>query len=251
MRIIKRIKTFGNRLFDYEEYVMYIPQYRNILASSLCKNKFCKGYYFLEEGIGAYASIQWNKEAMGYSSFFHIISIFTGAPYYTDYYTNNKMKGTIALSDSAFPWYSGNKTVNKFEYPFDRNVYEKKRTIIILPPVTKDCDSIKVLLNDLIRHLNADSSNTIALKFHPRTGDKERNGIALIKEFIGNKVEILPDDFCIEYNLMAEQSAIYSIIVKSSLLVYAINYHRKAYFVDYSNNGLLVEEIATIQEALK
>ena len=247
----KRLKKYVSGLVEGKDFKMYIPQYHSIIASSFCNHKLCKGYYYLEEGIGAYGSISWNKKAMGYSSLYRLFSVMTGVPYYFAYHTNNKMKGVICLNENAFPWYKGNRILNCCVFNGNNNQYKKERNIIILPPLTGDVSVIIQTISELLRYLLEHNRKPIAIKFHPRTGNEERNNLKLVMSSLVKKdIEVLPDNYIVEFNLMKNESALYSVAVKSSLLVYALNFGRDAFFVFQSNNGLRVEHIKSIKNAL-
>ncbi len=247
----KGLKKYVSELVEGKEFIMYIPQYHSLIASSFCNHKLCKGYYYLEEGIGAYGSISWNKKAMGYSSLYRLFSFMTGVPYYFAYHTNNKMKGVICLNENAFPWYKGNRILNSCVYNGNKDHYRIERSIIILPPLTGDVSRIMQLVSELISYLLMKKERPIAIKFHPRTGNEERNNLKMFMSSLsGMEIEVFPDDYIVEFNLMEIESALYSVAVKSSLLVYALIFGRDAFYVDHSNNGLKVEQIKSINDAL-
>ena len=248
----RRILQYFNRLFDNNEYIAYIPQYHIAFISFLCDNKLCSGYYYMEEGTLSYLELERIKKTMSYSLKYRIISILTGVPYHFAYYINHKMKGTIALNANAFPWYKGHKIVNQFHPSIvDKEYYSVNQRVVVLPPLTFGIDELIFIVEELTKVLHAESPAPISVKFHPRTGLEEKDNMAKFLPVVEkHHLKILPDNYIIEYNLIEGGSDLYSVQVKSSLLIYAVLAGRGSFFVTTKNNRLFVNKMSTIQQIL-
>lgn len=249
-KILKRLKLFVEKVVAGSDFTMYIPHYHSVIISSFCENIRCKGYYFFEEGTLSYRSIENIKQVMGYQNKYRIISRMIGVPYYFAYHINEKMQGTIAISDEAFPWYNGKKIITPFHYNneiISDNDYSIRRNIIVMPPLTSNMKELISLTDGLLNFLTKTSELSIALKFHPRTGEEEGDNLSIIMKVIEKyEVTILPSSYVIEYNLMQEKSVIYSIKEKSSLLLYSFLLGGKSFFVYCNNKGLEINELNSI-----
>lgn len=252
-RIIKnRIGKIIHNLVENEEFLMYIPQYHVGIVSFLCEDKLCKGYYYTEEGTLSYLSIDKIKSVMNYSKIYRCFSVVTGAPYHFAYHINSKFKGVIALSLDAFPWYNGMKTINQFPTHFTGNIdYSKRRSILILPPLTFDVDELISMTKDTVVYLSETSTLPIAIKFHPRSGKEEKDNLSVVMNIVNELgIEVLPQSYIVEFNVLEGNSEVYSMQVKTSLLIYSVLAGKKAVFVHLDNNKVVFDKFEDIQAVL-
>ena len=245
----KRMKNYINSIVGEDDYIAYIPNYKSMIISNLCERKQCKGYYYIEEGTLSYFSIDYAKKVMHYSNFFKLLSVVLMVNYDFALKQTKKFKGTISINESAFPWNNKQKIITSLD-AVNLNcvqIIEKKMDIIILPSLIHPTEVYMEIIDRLL--LRIENRNLVALKFHPKSSNRENQKFAELIHYLDYKgIQILPDYFIVEFNLKQYKSNIYSIIEKSSLLLYSLLLGGKSYWVKCEGGIVVVEEKKSIYE---
>ena len=240
-----KIKKFIKNTIK-EPYLFYTPSYSIIWSNLLVNRKLCKGYYFLEEGILSYTSLEFlYKRYLNDRK--RIIKTLLGVNrgFYLE--RNSKFKGTIAMYGEAFAWNENNKIVCNNKVLLDQ---EKYQVIVALPGSFNHHEVCSCLRKIIIDY----PQESIAIKFHPTSYscfcDEMHRVIDFIKENNIN-IQILPSDYNVDVAITSLPTKIISIQNVSSLMVYSIL--NKSIPVLYSltqGKGVSAREICSINAVL-
>jgi len=252
-KIIKKLEQYSANVIGCQDFILYITQYRPPLSSIFCENKYCKGFYYFEEGTMSYRTLEYVKKITGYSMFRDLISNCLGLRYHSFFHINEKFRGTISIDNHAFPWNQENRILNKCETVNTKDFnYNIKRNIIIMGPMYRNTDNVEEVktclgyLNEKIGGLEK-----MAIKFHPLFSKEEKEKIEKICVYAQSMgIEVLSNEFVVEFNLIQSKANIYSLFSKSSLALYAFLLGGRAYDVKQEMNGYSINEVKKLEDII-
>ncbi len=227
-----KMKKFINQLVKGQEYILYIPNYAVDYQTYLAENRWCRGYYFIEEGTLAYTPIDYLKRKEQKKDLIQRFKNFAGISNHFFLETTNKFKGTIAITNEAFRWNNKDRKVVKPIIDVDKD-YKVHKNIIVTGYFSSSMSSVKDQMNTLLTFIGQSDETDIAIKFHPHlyyNFPKKIDEIsAFIKTFNNVKVDILPADYIVEKSIFAGNCNIYSLDKFSSLNIYSVLFGGHSY----------------------
>lgn len=244
--VIKHIITLStcvDSIINKEDFLLYLPTSYDEVYYFFQKSKFCKGYYYIEEGVLAYKSLNFVREDK--NLFKRGIKHLLG--YYPDhYFFDDRFIGTISISEKAFQWNQRKRIVNNSETYFKRacNNQRSYSKIVVFGYLSGDVSFYKSAVETIIQNNGGDITN-IAIKFHPRSNfvepQKKNEIIQYILSFSPNAV-ILENEYVLEKAIF-DKIVIICIQVTSSVLFYNLLMGNKCYLYRKAIDGS-VDELA-------
>ena len=231
-----------------ENFYIYIPTYNLFYIRPYLNSKYCKGYYYIEEGFMSYASINALKWRYFKRQILkgHIFLKLFGIGEKFEYTLNNKFKGCISLSEHAFPWYSGNKIINGVSNYMSYIIEEPENFdyMIVTDWMEKDLNVIEKGFDYVLQQIASEKPDPhIGIKMHPTAYSYQKEKINKLIEYINRfypklRIKYLPSPYCVEFNLFYKETNIYSIFGMSSLLLYACVFGSKSYVIQYNEGKI-------------
>lgn len=251
----RRIKRWLSEVVNKEDFILYIPSYGPEMCGVLAENKYCQGYYFIEEGTMAYMPLEKIKN-VSYNFFTKIGNVirflFMGIVSNFQLNVTKKFLGTYALSDAAFLW---NKTIERHLVSGNEylSILAKGKvfydSIIIISYASYDISkTIKAIGVAYNRIKEIASTESMAVKLHPQSYFYYPDYTRELENEILNRfpgLQILPVDYSVEASIVLNASRIFSIFVRSSLSLYSLVLcERETYLVstDYSLSVIHTKE---------
>lgn len=243
-------------IIDEQDFIFYTPSYNMYSVKPFLTSKYCKGYYFIEEGFMAYLSEETLRRHYRNRRYkqLHFLMDFIGAGESFDYLVTDKFRGCYGLTEYSFPWCHNNKVVTGFDGYFSNQVFDDVdvKYLITTDWLKDDFDVLKKAFDSTLNEiLHNDEHPKLAIKFHPTAFINEKKKINSLIDYIQNKfkgidLEVLPSSFSIETLMYHHPLNIYCIFGVSSLQLYALMLKSTPHMIvkeDYS-----VREIKDIPE---
>lgn len=251
-KYLREVKCFTEELVGNEDFLLYVPIYFDDHVISLVNNKYCKGYYYIEEGTLDYQPLNYLykiscKSVQAYLK--KIILPLLGGSFHFLLEVNQKFRGTIGLFDDAFPWNSKwKKYINSpLEY-IEMQKIKKYEIIIVTGYLHSNDDYILEAFKVLLTKLN--NYKTIAIKMHPEVftlyPQKAKRIQSLILQYNPN-VSFLSNSYPVEGNILKFHTRIISFLEVSSLSLYSVLANTKTWLY-YNLNGEFALKAITSKE---
>jgi len=228
---VKECKGILDSYINDKPFILFAPTSWEYTVALLIKHRYCKGYYYIEEGTLSYME---DGNVMRRNFLIKQISKYIyNLPYLGMLGQLSNFIGTYAISEEAFPW---NKKREKHLISF---VHEKQyyteylniKKIIIFDHLNMLDEDLIKFINKLCNFLKNNNILEFAYKFHPVT-KSQQNKETIIRNAL-NKFSVteLPSDFIIELFLINRQISMYSINSLSSLSIYAKKFGSKSFLI--------------------
>lgn len=259
-KVYKKCREFAESIIDKKDFVIYTPSYNMYSVRPFLENEFCKGYYFIEEGVLSYLtseSLHIRYRDRRYKKG-RILLDLLGMGEKPDCYITNKFKGCLCLSDYTFPWCKNTKDVTDIASYYANMNFEDigVNSIIITDWLRDDIGILENAFIKIVDRLVNEGNRKIAIKFHPQAYAYEKEKIAHILDCINDKYKsietnILPAEYSLELLMYHRKMNVYSIFGHSSVLLYALILKSKAFVVNHSGNQTEIYEIPTVPQFIK
>lgn len=251
-------KTSAKKIIHEEDFILYLSSCNYFTTSPYLWSKYCKGYYFIEEGTMSYMDIdilrkRYKKQLRHGQALLNII----GFKSKFDYYTDNRFLGCICVSEKAFPWCKERKFVDDLS-EYKKQIGDNVKPldyVIVTDYLRDDVEDIKAgfkMILDFVKERNIKA--TIGVKMHPTAVSYEKNKINVIRKFLlsdypDSHFEFLPTGYAVEDLLIKSRSSLFSIFGISSLLLYSIVYGSRSYAL-FCKPKIEMKEIHSVNEIL-
>lgn len=239
----------ASNIVDGKDFLLYIPIIEPFTISFI-RSKHCLGYYFIEEGILSYSSLQTVRRNRKKNFLF--LARLIGIRYYNFYTRFPKFKGTIAISNKAFSWnIYKERVVNRIDNVplLASDSYNICYNIIVFSHLYYDlkkryslidyCKAIDFTISQII------NSDNVAIKFHPVTPKLEKEMMDKIIKYVhanyGN-ITVLPNEFSIELNVLNYHSKVFCIFTKSSVFKYSKMFNEQSFLIEYDKEKFIITE---------
>lgn len=246
VRSLKNINYFAYKLkvkrlvkkLTHNPFILYTPHSFDEIFMGMIKSKNCFGYYYVEEGDLSYFEInRFDSANDGKNVKNNIIKLLGATRRF--YYINNKFKGTIAISERAFPWNTSNKIITQVNEFFNLKCFDTPvfPGIIVWGYLEEDSASLYKLVDVVYDYLTEHHIQSVAMKFHPQSYIFKRNMIDKIIDYVSKKgvnTELLDRNFMIEQNIFKTSTSLFSMGYSSSLVIYSLLFGGKAFKVSKS-----------------
>lgn len=241
---IKHIITLPaciNTIINKEEFILYLPTSYDEVYYFFQKSKFCKGYYYIEEGILAYTGLKFIREDKNLikRGLKHLFGLYPDL-----YFFDSRFYGTISISEKAFKWNKSKKIINQ-PYSYFKRVCNNQKSyshIIVFSYLSGDVSFYKSIIDVIIQNNEGIQSN-IAFKFHPRSRFVEPNKMKEITNYI---LSSLPQAVFLESEYVLEKEILSEVVIicvqeESSVLFYSLLNNNKCYLYNISTDGHINE----------
>lgn len=259
--LIPQLRKFAKDVIDNQDFILYLPSCNMFTIQPFLKSKYCKGYYYIEEGTLSYLSKE-KLEQRYYTrkykeGMFLLDFLKMGIAY--EFKVSNKFRGCICLSDKAYPWCPKNqKTIVDIKDSLAAFEYSNIATDVV---ITTDylrlqletyLEAFDIVINKIV---SESSHHRIYIKFHPTAYLFEETKMNKIMDCLNEKYNdiikgYLPPSFLMEGLLCDNKVSLYSIFGLSSLLLYALVFGSKAFEVEIDNNDVSINEIVSVDDFL-
>lgn len=243
-KAIIKFNLWIQRLTNKESFIYFTPHLAYVRDRVFVKNKKCKGFYYLEEGLMSY-HVKINENQLKIRSIKNFIinilifnkHIYLGESIFPEL---RKLKGHIGLNKHSF---SGFKKRILIGLPFDKvDVANKFETIIVLENYKLEMFSEKIyfkLIDYILSQPVIEKSNIIHYKPHPMITEypEEEKKIHSYfkKKSVAFKKSInpLPKNIALETIAFNFGPKVNFIGVSSAALLYAYFCNAKIYFLTH------------------
>ena len=251
-------KKFAKRIINREDAIVYTPSYNMYSVRPFLDSKYCKGYFYIEDGALSYLSAESLHKRYykrKYKGGLFLMSLL-GAGEKPDCYVNKKFMGCVGVSEYAYPWCMKNKVITSVTEFFSIQSYEDLgvKHVIISDYLRGDCSVILDAFNKVIDRIEReDHPKIIAIKFHPSAYTYELEKTKKLKNEIKKKYNniefiFLSSQYSIETMMYFTSVQLYSIFGASSLLLYALVLKSKAFMVNHKDKLITIRELPTVQD---
>lgn len=255
--LMPHCEEVAKSIIDEQDFIFYTPSYNMYSVKPFLNSKYCRGYYFIEEGFMAYLSEETLRKHYRNRRYkqLHFLMDFIGAGESYDYYVKEGYMGCYGLTDYSFPWCTNNRVVTSFDGYFSNLKIENTDfdCLITTDWLKDDIDIlIKAFIATVKEIINNYSPSKVAIKFHPTAFINEKEKIDLIlteirSEFGFIDFVILPSSFSIEALMYQKIIKLYCIFGLSSLQLYALMLKSKPFMVT-KEGKIEIKEIDNIPE---
>jgi hypothetical protein len=244
LKAIKHIFTLSkcvDSIINKEDFILYLPTSYDEVYYSFQKSKFCKGYYYIEEGVLAYKGLKFIREDKNLikRGIKHLLGLYPDF-----YYFDKRLKGTLSISDKSFKWNQGAKIVNN-PYSYFKRVCDDQRSyshIIVFSYLDEHVSFYKSIIDAIFQN-NGGSLTNIAFKFHPRSSYVEpqmKNEITNYILSLFPQAAFLESDYVLEKEILSKVIII-CVQVASSVLFYSLLNGNRCYLYKQSKGGHVKE----------
>lgn len=245
-----------NEIVGQQEFIFYLPSMDLVMASSFVYNKYCRGYYYVDEGYLAYIPVETlqrfvpNRTRNFFKSFLRLEN-----HYHLE--KTPKFKGTISITEEAFVWNtSGERIVNSVN-DYIEEVKDKIPVfddVILTEYLTQDFEIIKKSIDYVVEVIlinNPDSK--IGIKIHPHAivynEEQTKKVINYLEGKYAKVITIIPVNVSIEVMSIVHHPNLYSLLELSSIILYAIIFKSSiTKLIDYKDNAAIVKDIETVED---
>ena len=233
------------KVINNTEFVLYIPTSFDIVYQIFQKNKFCKSYYYIEEGSISYEKLESLDKMLNADMIKNKGKHWLGINTVHFIHDSVRFNGTLSISDRAFYWNNKTKLVNNPNHYFDiyLSTQNNYNNYIVFGYMQQDTQELKKIVDVIFKKGKFQSNKEVAVKFHPRANILCLEKVLEMKEYINNKYEgtiVLDSDFCIEKSLFQNNSCLYCVNDKSSLIIYSIINGGAAYLCKIVENDVVI-----------
>ena len=258
-RYLCHLNKIVNHIIADEYFVFYLPSMADSMTASFAYNKFCKGYYYVDEGSLAYLPqdmININITNNVKNKIKRILKIDD----HCHYEINQTFKGTVSITEEAFQW---NRDKEKNVNPISECVEELKvglpsyDDVIVTGFLSEDIDFIIKGIDFTINNILRKSRNSrIGIKLHPYAITYNRKNATLvlvyIKEKYNNRISIIPKDLSIEALSLVYHPNLYSLFTLSSVVLYGLLFKSSDGYLVRNVKGInSIVQIATVEDFYK
>lgn len=242
-------------IIDDENFIYYTPGYTMGLSSFFINNSKCKGYFYIEEGVLAYRSAEFLKQHY-YDWRKNVIAKFLNLRYGFILSCTHKFKGTIAISEKAFPWNKKHKVVNGLNREEIKSYFkdEMYSDIVVFSHLNETISELEVTFSFLIKHFEQLNCQRFAIKFHPHSYiydlEKINYILKLVSKCQGVDIIILPKEYIVEYAIVCYKACIYSINVISSLALYALIFGSQSFYIKLEEGKCHIRALTCLEKVL-
>lgn len=242
-----------------EDFLFYMPSMSLDMTRIFAYNKYCKGYYYVDEGL-----ISYETEDVVNKMFSPKLKNATKRLFrieeHCHFEINSTFIGTISISREAFPW---NIDKVKIVNSIDDYVLEVESNIPVYDDVIvtsyfqEDVDVIIKGIGSIIDYiLDYNRDSKIGIKIHPHSitynREKTLSVLNIINRQYGSKVSIISDEVSIEAMSLVYHPNLFSLFSLSSLLLYGVLFKSSnGYFVMNDNNNISIISMVTFEDFFK
>ena len=239
-----------------EDFYYYMPSMSMVTSVKFVNNKYCKGYYYVDEGYLAYTPAEKLKKYIPNKKKNIIKKLFGIEDHYHLEILSN-FKGTVSISQDAFEWnVNGERIVNSVndyiaEIKEDIPYYSD---VILTEYLTQDYEIIIKCIDNVVEMILQDNPKSkIGLKIHPHAITYNREKTISVQTYIKEKyagiITLIPVDISIEVMSIVYHPRLYSLLELSSIILYAILFNSsKTRLIEYKNNETNIKEISSIDD---
>lgn len=259
--LIPRYKEFAKEVIENEEFVLYIPSFNMYTIRPFLNNKYCKGYYYIEEGTLSYMSVDSLRKKYLKRRYLQgrVLLDLIGAGETLDYKIIKNFKGCIALSAEAFPWCKDKKQLTGLDGYYSNTTTENVNIehLIITDYLRSEqhlyVSAFKKIIESVLR---LGGQPQIGIKFHPTAYAYEEVKIQGImmeveKEYRAISFKLLPSSFSVEALMYRRHLNVYSVFNLSSLLLYSIMLKSKSYMMTCDRGQLSLIPILGMKDFIR
>lgn len=256
-RLHPHCKQYAEQIINHGDFILYTPSYNMYTIKPFVNSRFCKGYYFIEEGYLSYLSqesLVRNYRIRRYKKG-RILMDFVGAGETLDYKRTKKFMGCYGLSEYSFPWCNNNKHIVGFDGYFSNIPYDdiNADALIITDFLNYDESVIKNAFLSVVKQIVGchSSISGVAIKFHPTAMVNKKDLTERIVNYVQEqypnvRITVLPASYSVEALMYHRKIDIYCILGVSSLLLYALMFGSRPYRVIQKNQDIIINEINSI-----
>ena len=243
-KAVKHIITLSkcvNDIINKEDFILYLPTSYDEVYYSFQKSKYCKEYYYIEEGVLAYKSLDYIREDKNISK--RLIKRLLG--FCPDHYCfDQRFKGTLSITEKAFKWNQNVKIVNNYDTYFKRACNHQKSysQIVVFSCLNGGLSFYKSTIDIIIQN-NGGSLSNIAFKFHPRSSFVEpqmKNEITNYILSFSREAVFLESGYVLEKEVLGKV-IITCVQVASSVLFYSLIKGNRCYLYKETQDGNIKE----------
>ena len=256
----KNYRTHLNKVIDEivakEAFIFYLPSMALDMTASFAHNKYCKGYYYVDEGSLSYVSENDLKRYIP-NRFKNAIKSLIGIKDHYHYEMSSKFKGTISITNDAFKWNVNKEKIVNSANGFievakqDIPCFDK---VILTEYLKQEFDIIVKSINYSIEKIWQENPNfKIGIKIHPQAITYNKEKTIALQQYISNKyagkITLIPSNVSIEVMSLVYHPTIYSLFEVSSILLYALLFKSsKTKLIAYNNDSVNILDIKTVEE---
>lgn len=251
------LKRVVNSIIANECYYFYLPSMAISMTLAFARNKYCNGYYYVDEGSIAYLSNDSLKSFVPRRGIKNYVKSMLSIEEHYHYETTSKFKGTISISQDAFAW---NLSKLKIVNPVNDFISEVKNDIpmfndvILTEHLKQNYDEIINCIDYTVKRILQDNPKSkIGIKIHPHAITYNREKTINVQKYIcehyAGVVYLIPAEVSIEVMSLVFHPNLYSLFQVSSILLYALLFKSsESNLIVYDEGTVTLKNITTRDE---
>lgn len=223
---LKKVRCKIRQTINKTPFYFYLPTSFDIICQQFQNYKYCKKYFYIEEGTLSYGhgGNYTNHNLYGWLKLYSkkLFGLKT-----KDFLLGKRFEGTIAISENAFRWNKKERIINTATGYIEANLRDQQdfKNFLIFGYLQNDIIDIEHIIDDIAKYLLKHNINAIAIKFHPRSYFTQPDKIEAITKYVLSKemnVKVLDSNYIVEKSLFTKGSNVFCVQDPSSLIIYAL-----------------------------
>lgn len=255
-RFLSHLKKVISEIVNNEDFILYLPSMAMVQTAFFAHNKYCKGYYYVDEGRLAYTHDDDLRQYVPNTSRNRIKKLFGIEDYY-HYEITSSFKGTVSITNDSFAW---NEDKEKIVNPIGGFIEEVKNDIPYFDDVILTSylsQELEVILNSIDftidNILKIKPESKIGVKLHPQAIYYNKDAAMRVMDHINDKypgiVTLIPVNVSIEVMSVVYNPVLYALLQLSSVIMYALLFKSSDTKLVEENNGTItIRNVATMEE---
>ena len=221
----------AKKIVDDSEFYLYTPHLDIILSRHLISLLTCKGHFFIEEGDLSYGELDVVNSIFKIPFTRRLLYMLLGIRAFPILGNKGFFKGTLSISEKAFPWNRTNKIIVNIK-DLCLEISPIVNNVIILGHLNEDICLINSCIETIVEYTQRNLKGTIGLKFHPASYFINEDKVQMITERWSAYIQILPQSYIVEYLLLNNKSSLFHVLYPSSLCRYAKYWGAHAFIIN-------------------
>lgn len=251
----KVVKTIVNE----EDFIFYMPSMAKDVTVTFVYNKYCRGYYYVDEGTLAYRNQELLSQMIP-TNFTNSIRKLLKIEDHYHYEILPSFKGTVSITKEAFKW---NKNNTRIVNPIKECVLELKTNmpsfddVIVTSYFSEDINIINKGIDYTIKFiLNSNPDSRIGIKFHPFAITNNNKKTSMVMQCIRNKynerISIIPNEVSIEAMSLVYHPRLFTLFALSSIILYGLLLKSSdGYLVYNEEDNVSIKQVDSVEEYFK